>query len=300
MSLAQPSTVFGNPDLNVQALLALAQREGREFSKRRNDKGGWSALRKDFNFNMIPSQAISSALAVGTACTVTTAAAHSFSTGQIINVKGATPAAYNGTFTLTAVTANTFTYTALTAPSGSMTTLGTYAAVYSFPSDFNFVVPQTAWDANFRWQMLGPLSAQEWNVLQYGISPVGPRTRFQIRGNLIYLNPAPGSTQTDLVGFTYISNQWCQNASSVAQSLFALDTDTYLLDEDCFIMGLQWRWKKSKGFFYDDLKKDYDDAADTILAADGGSRSLPLNAEAGDLSLLSAANVPDTNYGATS
>ena len=297
MGLNQPSSLFGNPDPTVTQLLALAQREGREFSHRANDKGGWTALRNDYTFNLVPSQAIVSGTASGTTCTLATAVAHGLSVGQIVNVKGATPAAYNGTFTITGVTTLTFTYSALSAPAGPITTLPTYAVVYPVPGDYQFYLPQTMWDANFRWQTLGPLSAQEWNVLQYGISPVGPRLRFQIRNNLIYINPAPGATQTDLVGFTYISNAWCSSAGGAPQSLWAADTDTYKLDEDCFIMGLQWRFKKAKGFFYDDLLEDYEKAAAVALARDGGSRSLPLNAEAGDLSLLSSAQIPDSGYG---
>jgi hypothetical protein len=299
MSLAQPSTVFGNQDKNIAQLLALAQREGKDCSGRANSRGGWSALRKDWTFNMVPSQVISSGSAAGNVCTITTATAHGLSIGNIVNVWGATPSAYNGTFILTGATSTTFTYTALSSPSGVMSIMGNYAVVYSVPSDYGWMVPQTIWDSNFRWQMLGPLSAQEWNVLQYGISPVGPRMRFQIRGGLVYLNPAPGTTQTDLVALTYISANWCQSAALASQNLWAADTDTYLLDEDLFIMGLQWRFKKAKGFVYDDLQDDYEDRADMLVARDGGMRSLPLNADSGDLSLLSSANVPDTGFGAT-
>ncbi len=300
MGLTQPLAVFGNPDLNIQQMLALANREGREFAHRANDKGGWTALRKDYGFNLVPSQTVVSGAAVGATCTLTCAAAHGLSVGQTVYVKGATPAAYNGTFAVTGTGGGgtQFSYTALAAPSGATTIQPVYAVVYPVPSDYQFYLPQTMWDANFRWQNLGPLSAQEWNVLQYGISPVGPRLRFQIRNNLIYINPPPGTTQTDLVGFSYISTSWCQSASGTSQSLWGADTDTYLLDEDCFIMGLQWRWKKKKGFEWQSDSDDYEETAAVALAHDGGSRTLPLNAEGGDLTLLSAANIPDTGFGA--
>jgi hypothetical protein len=216
-------------------------------------------------------------------------------------VKGATPAAYNGVFTITATPSSTqFSYVALSIPPGPTTIQPIYTVLYPVASDYMLFLPNTAWDANFRWQMLGPLSAQEWGVLQYGITPVGPRLRYQIRGNLIFVQPPPGSIQTDLVGFTYVSNAWCQSALGVNQPLWVQDTDTYRLDEDTFILGLQWRFKRAKGFFYDDLRQDYQAEVDTVMGRDGGARQLPLDNVAEDITLLSDANVPDTGFGATS
>lgn len=296
----QPTTVFGNNDPNIAQLLGLAQREGRTFVKRANNKGGWTALRTEYTFNLVPSQAITAGTNIGTTCTITTALAHNLMPGQQVQVNRCTPAAYNGIVTITSVTTFTFSYVALTTPPGPITTIGTYTFLYPAPPDYQYLQPQTVWDANFRWQMLGPLSPQEWGVLQYGISPVGPRIRYQIRGGLIFVQPPPGSTQTDLVGFNYVSSAWCASAGGNPQQLWLNDSDTYRLDEDCFILGLQWRWKKKKGFYFADDKDDYDDDAATILGRDGGGgRALPLDAVATDVSLLSDANVPDTGFGAT-
>lgn len=46
-----------------------------------------------------------------TTATVTTSSPHGFTTGDSITIIGATPAAYNGTFTITVTGASTFTYT---------------------------------------------------------------------------------------------------------------------------------------------------------------------------------------------
>src|SRR5262249_18396970 len=48
---------------------------------------------------------------VGNTVTITTTAAHGFSVGQTVVLNGLVDARYNGTFTITAVTANTFPYT---------------------------------------------------------------------------------------------------------------------------------------------------------------------------------------------
>jgi hypothetical protein len=71
-------------------------------------------------------QTISSITNVTTTATLTTATNHNLTTGTFITVSGATPAAYNGTFSITVVDAVSFTYTMLTDPAGSATVVGSY------------------------------------------------------------------------------------------------------------------------------------------------------------------------------
>lgn len=56
----------------------------------------------------------SSVTSVGTAATFNTAAPHGFVTGDVISINGATPAGYNGTYSIIVSTANQFTYTLAT------------------------------------------------------------------------------------------------------------------------------------------------------------------------------------------
>jgi len=76
----------------------------------------------------------------GNTVTITTTAAHGFSTGQSVIVQGVGVAGYNGTFTLTGATATTFTYTApsagLAASGGGTATLasGSPVAIGSSPT----------------------------------------------------------------------------------------------------------------------------------------------------------------------
>ncbi len=63
--------------------------------------------------------------------TVTTAAPHGLATGNKITVAGASPAQYNGTFTITRTGASTFTYAMATAPATDATTVGTYTVLFA-------------------------------------------------------------------------------------------------------------------------------------------------------------------------
>jgi hypothetical protein len=77
---------------------------------------------------------ISTITNVTTTATATTAAAHGRTTGDSVTVYGATPSAYNGTFTITVTGATSFTYTMLSDPGGTATTVG----AYSFNVQSNF------------------------------------------------------------------------------------------------------------------------------------------------------------------
>ncbi|MGQ0579657.1 MAG: hypothetical protein ACT4PQ_12225 [Betaproteobacteria bacterium] len=64
-----------------------------------------------------------------TATAYATVPAHGYSNGQQVVIQGATPSAYNGTFTLTVVDANTFTYSPASSPGGPNTSLSVSANV---------------------------------------------------------------------------------------------------------------------------------------------------------------------------
>jgi len=76
-------------------------------------------------------QTINSITYVTTTATLTTAIAHGLLTGNKVTISGASPAAYNGTYTITVTGANTFTYTMASNPGGNASTVGTYAVLYA-------------------------------------------------------------------------------------------------------------------------------------------------------------------------
>ena len=169
---------------------------------------------------------------------------------------------------------------------------------YDFPSDWQFFLSQTQWDRNFRWQLLGPLDAQEWQVLKSGISPTGPRRRFRIMGGKFYIDPVPSAQENGYTLVTeYITNTWCTSSGGTLQTEWAADTDTYLLDEDSFILGVKWRWKAAKGLPYAEERAAYEAQAMRAGSRAGGARALPLNASASGLRLLNNQNVPDSGFG---
>ncbi|CAB4129495.1 hypothetical protein UFOVP118_74 [uncultured Caudovirales phage] len=71
---------------------------------------------------------ISTITFVTTTATLTTATAHGVTTGTIITVTGASPSAYNGTFSITVTSPTTFTYTMLSNPGANATVVGSYTS----------------------------------------------------------------------------------------------------------------------------------------------------------------------------
>jgi hypothetical protein len=166
---------------------------------------------------------------------------------------------------------------------------------YPLPADIDHLCPQTFWDRSFRWQLLGPLSPQEWQVLKSGISPTGPRRRFRIMAGQFLVNPLP--SDAGVIALEYFTANWCQSNAAVGQRSWSKDTDTYLLDDDSMVLGIIWRFRRAKGLDYEAEKKEWQDCVDRVLARQAGTRTLSLNTTSSATHLLNNSNVPDTGYG---
>jgi hypothetical protein len=91
-----------------------------------------------------------------------------------------------------------------------------------------------------------------------------------------------------------VSNAWCKSAGGVAQSTWAADSDTGILDEYLIKLGLCWRVLRRLGMSYADELDEYERALAKALAHDGGAAIL---APAAGLALVGPWNVPESNFG---
>lgn len=299
LALTQPTSLFGNSNPQAAQFLALAQREGYDFSKKRNGIGGWTALRTEYQFTLTGSGLLAGNFTSGNAqVTNITPNTSTIVAGQTAVFYGIIP---TGTTVLTVDSASQITLSqppSFSTGSGIAQSFYTGQEYYPLPTDIDHQMTQTYWDRTFRWQLLGPLSPQERQVLLSGISPTGPRRRFWIVNNQLVINPVPSSAATEV--FEYYSNAWSQTTlATTAQvnSRFQNDSDYFLLDDNVMELGLKWRFRKAKGLSFDAEQDDYDSAVEVAIAADGGGRNLPLNASASGIRLLNEQNIPDTGFG---
>ena len=302
LALQQPTSVIGNTDQQIVQFLALATREAQEYAAMPGQWSGWPELRKEYTFSIVPATTGSnggvyvgnttngSNTLTGFSSTSGILVGYGVSGGSILTgaiVTGVTPGP-NGTVTLN--TPANATSTGLNFSFGQI--------AYDFPSDLQDFISASMWDRNFRWQLLGPISAQEWQTIVSGICPVGPRIRYRIMDGQFWIQPPPGAAQTDVIAYEYISVNWCNSATGTGQNAWLADTDVYLWPENTLVLGLKWRFLRAKGLDYTEEKQTYDRAVDRQLARSGSNRSLPLNIRNSDrVQLISNAQCPDTGFG---
>lgn len=299
LGIPEPSQIVGGADDTSKQLLALANREGKEFSQLANRNGGWEDLHKEYTFNVVGYSGETGDTTINSPVVTNISSTANMLAGQILGGNGIPN--QSRIVTVDSATQVTIDLNATLTATGIDLTNG--KDYYNLPSDLEFFMQKTFWDRSYRWQLLGPMEAQEKNVIKYGISPVGPRRRFWIQkstvtGNLaMFINPVPAVT-TDLIAYDYLSNAWCTDTTGlINQSLWAADTDTYKLDEECFILGLKFRYLRAKGLDYAEEFDMYTKACNRVMARDGANRDLPTNAQATGIYLLSSANIPDTGFG---
>lgn len=300
--LTAPNTVIGNTDLQIQQLLALSNREGQEFVKLRGPWDGWQELNKVYSFNLVPVGPYTGTLTPNSNVITNMSSTANLAVGYGIAGTGIYAAA-----TITNINAAMNQITMSTPTSATSVTndvsLNFGQIAYPLPADLQHFQSATAWDTNFRWQLLGPLSVQEQEVIERGISPVGPRIRYWLQDGKFNIQPLPGLTQFDLISMRYISNAWCTQADGTPRAAvggvcrWGADTDKYIWPDDVMVLGIKWRFLRAKGLPYDEEYDTWASARDVQLATSGSSRNLPMNATANGIRLLSNQNVPDTGFG---
>lgn len=302
IGLATFTTIVGNTDPNAIQMLALTNRAGKELAEDASAAGYWQFLRKQYIFQTV---------GVGPyTCTITPGSsvltALSSTTGIVVGQNVYASGLLNDTLVTGINLDGANTVRIGTPPNSTIAATGqsvTFAQEnYALPSDLAYLIVQTEWDRNFRWQLLGPLDAQEWQVIKSGISPVGPRMRFRIMQGQFYINPVGSATSvyTDNIVFEYVSNQWVGVAatpSTGAQTAYLLDTDVALINEDLLTVAVKWMFLRAKGLDWEPYQAEYMFKKDKMTGRSASSRSLPLNSRSSGLRLLNSQNVPDSGFG---
>lgn len=187
--LAQPSLVVGSSDKTAKQMLALAQVEGRELA----DSYTWSQLQRAFTWQLN---------ALTLAGNITSGAATITGLSSTANLQVGFAPVVNG-FTSFARIISIDSSTQVTVSENATETATATSIVfaqeaYPFPADFARFINRTQWDNAFRWELIGPISPQEWQWRKSGIIASSPRRRFRIAGfgsNQILIDPLPAATE---------------------------------------------------------------------------------------------------------
>jgi|ERR1700741_4374762 len=299
LSLPPPISVQDSNNLIAVQMLALANREGKECMRMDDMSSGWQIMRKENVFQvqstgMIPNCSFtkgSNIIHIGTPAT------QAPQIGWVISTSGGSNATgFPYPTTITNVAGSTITVDNVATQDNANVTLAFGQEAYSLPTDYEHMINGTFWDRGYRWQVQGPLTPQEWQVLKSGLSPTGPRRRYRLFGRAIHLDPIP--YDSNMLVYEYYSNNFALAADAVTlKSRFTLDTDTYQLPDDLMIMGLKWRWRAAKGMDYTQEFADYSAALSRELARDAAARIVQLNVDQPGIPMLTNNQIPDTGFG---
>ncbi len=142
---------------------------------------------------------------------------------------------------------------------------------------FKAIKNGTFFDRSDTLPVMGPLSDREWQDRK-ARAVAGPRYYYRFRGDHLLVNPAPTAGHT--WAGEYLSKFWILGADGTTyKQYFTLDSDTILLPEEVVLMGLRWRWKKEKGFAYEEDFRTYEMMVKSALGRDGGKPVLCMDGE---------------------
>lgn len=285
LNLAVSVSVAGNPNQDVQQILALMNGAGYELTKEHD----WQALELEYRFYTDYRQ-----------LTGSTVSDNSPSLTVVGDATG-----LDNTYSITGTGINQDTY--VDAVNGQTITMsqnasGTYSnqlitfskTKYDLPPDFETITDNTHWDKTKHWQMLGPEDAQQWQWLKSGYISTGPRIRWRILGNQFQIWP-PYNTK-EYLGFEYRSKGWARSATGAVKNSFTADNDTTVFDDRVMVLYTKLKYFQIKSFDTTALTQDYMRYLNIAKANDKGSANLSF-APYPTKVLIGYANIPDTGYG---
>lgn len=165
---------------------------------------------------------------------------------------------------------------------------------YAFPSDYDRPINKTQWDKSKHWEMLGPVTAQQWEFLKSGYISTGPRVSYRVLGGTFQIWPPIASNE--YLGFEYMSNNWAYSTTGVAKSSFTVDSDTCVFQDRLMVLGLKLKYFEIKGFDTTALNRDYTAQVSIAKAANGGAQTLSFAPRINTI-LIGPDQIPDQGYG---
>lgn len=285
LNLAVSVSVAGNPNQDVQQILALMNGAGYELTKEHD----WQALELEYRFytdyRQLTGSTVSDNSPILTVVGDATGLDNTYSiTGTGINQDTYVDSVNGQTITMSQHASGTYTNQLITFSKTK----------YDLPPDFETITDNTHWDKTKHWQMLGPEDAQQWQWLKSGYISTGPRIRWRILGNQFQIWP-PYNTQ-EYLGFEYRSRGWARSSTGQVKNSFTADNDTTIFDDRVMVLYTKLKYFQIKSFDTTALTQDYVRYLNIAKANDKGSANLSF-APYPTKVLIGYANIPDTGYG---
>lgn len=284
VGIPQPTSVVGSSDPQIQQILALLNRTGRTIAR----AWEWQKLVLEGRLTTVATSTTGD-LVNGSAVVQNIPSTAGFTTSYGVVGLGIRP--FTQIQSIDSPTQVTLTLPATQTQVGQ--TLQFSQVQYDLPADWLKEIPQTEWDRSNRWPLIGPVSSQTWQSFKSGIVYAGPRARFRIQNQQIFINPPPANGF--IYAYEYQSQNWVLSASGTGQAKFLADTDTHVFDESLLISGLKAQWFLIKGFDASSHLAEFNTLLDMCKAQDKSAPKLSLAPTGGDI-LLTNKNLPDGSW----
>src|SRR5690554_6150001 len=142
-------------------------------------------------------------------------------------------------------------------------------AEFPLPDDWGRVVNQTQWASKNQRPMTGPVSAQGWSWLQFGIVSVGNYYRYRILGNKFHVFPTPGAGEE--FNLYYISKNWVYDpVTEEHKPAVTSDSDVPIYDDALLIAGMKFKLWAAKGLEASVLGNEFDYMLGAVRGQDQG------------------------------
>lgn len=228
LGLPRSSAIISASDTSTRQFYGLLKQLGRDLRKEIE----WPQLNRQYQFALAAVGTYTGDTVAGTASITNLSSTTGITTGMIISSQG-----WNGigaaanqvrvvTLSGTTVTTNIAASTDETADDISFA-----QDQYALPNDFDEAVQRTHWDRSNRWELVGPLTPQQWQWQKSGIIAKTPRRRFRIKGlqdNKFNVDPPPGVSENgQYLAFEYQSRNWIRPPVWVTGATYAAASYTF-------------------------------------------------------------------------
>lgn len=168
-------------------------------------------------------------------------------------------------------------------------TTATPAQPTAVPSDWDRFVANSFFNRSQQRSVIGPITPQQWQAIQAQPQLNRVFLAFIERSGEFLVTPTPAAGQT--IAYEYVTKDWVYSDDPVpvTRSDYEADSDTSFLDEKIIILGLRWRFLKSKGLDYAEDFRTYMTQREQRQARDGGNGMITTT---GDGQFLLSPNLP--------
>jgi hypothetical protein len=140
------------------------------------------------------------------------------------------------------------------------------------PSDWDHFINNSFFNRTTRREMLGPITPQMWQAIKAQPQFNQVFLCFRERDGNFLITPEPAAGNE--IAYEYISKNFVVAANGDRKAEFTADTDTTVLPEKLIVLGIRWRFLKSKGLDYNEDFRTYQEQLQESTSREQGATKL--------------------------